>query len=347
LGEPSAKLIIGKRDKDLLYVRRIVKEKDGKEAHLDFAVSESILPKVVRGAIEYIDPTLPSFSTATAQKLTFNRGNETFTIEKQENEPNWIIRAPADRADRKADAGTVDRMLDELATLRAERLWSEKPSERELERYGLQPPRMKAIVTTKEGNKTQEHTYLFGSETDDKSGIYARQSGRDLVFVIRKDLLTSLENAELQDPLIARIDPTRVTGIKLTGWKDILAQPTTRDLERKGPSNWAMRGDPAAKVSAGQCEALLNALTTIRAEKIVVHKGGPKPEHKLTVQEGALEIAITVEGETDPIVLTIGGTDPDGKLYYAMCSKVPGDVFTMPKGIFEAIKAKPGYFSAE
>lgn len=346
LKEPNARLIFGKRDKDLLFVRRITKGADGKESKLDFAVSESLLAKVTRGPIEYVDPTLPSFATGSVQKLTFNRGTEVFTIEKQES-LQWIIRQPEDRAGRTADLGNVEMILGELASLRALRLWTEKPSERELERYGLHPARIKAVVTTKEGDKTEELTYSFGNETDDKSGIYARQSGRDLVFVIRRELITGLESLELLDPLVFRIDPMRVTGIKLTGWKDVVGQQAIRDLERKGPSNWVMRSDAAAKVNAPACESLLKAITTVRAEKFVVHKSGPRPEQKLAVAAGALEIAITMEGEKDPVTLTIGGADADGKNFFAMSSKVPGDVFLLPKGIFEAIKAKPGYFSAE
>ncbi|MFL5329486.1 MAG: DUF4340 domain-containing protein [Gemmataceae bacterium] len=347
LQSPNARLIFGKRDKDLLYVRRITKDKDGKDVKADFAVSESLLPKVTRGRIEYVDPTLPSFVNAAVQKLAFNRGNEAYLIEKQDKAPEWIIRQPADRADRAADPYRVEQVLSELAKLKVEKLWSEKPSERELERYGLKTPRLKATVTTKDGDKTQDRTYSFGVETDDKSGIYARQNERELVFIVRKDAISGLESAELQDPAVYHIDPSKVTGIKLTGWKDIVGQPTTRDLERKGPSNWALRGDASVKLNPAQCESFLKAVSDIHAEKFVAHKSGPKDEQKLTVPAGALEITIALEGEKDPVTLTIGGVDAEGKNYYAMSNKLAGDVFTLPKGIFEAVKAKPAYFAAE
>ena len=40
-----------------------------------------------------------------------------------------------------------------------------KPNERELERYGLKSPRLRAAVTTKEGDAAKELTYSFGNET--------------------------------------------------------------------------------------------------------------------------------------------------------------------------------------
>ena len=77
LKAPTIKLFFGKRDKDLLYVRR---EMDGKKA--DFAVPESLLPKLTRGRLDYLDPTLPSFTLEQATKLTFTHGGETWAIEK-------------------------------------------------------------------------------------------------------------------------------------------------------------------------------------------------------------------------------------------------------------------------
>lgn len=346
--EPTTRLIIGKRDKDLLFVRRITKDKDGKETKNDFAVSETLWAMATRGRMDYLDPVLPSFVAGAATKLDFFRGNEQITIEKQiDKQPTWIIRQPADRADRAADSAKVDGILSELTNLGVVRLWSEKPNDRELDRYGLKSPRLKATVTVKEGDKSIEKLYLFGAETDDKVGYYAKQGDRDLVFVVSKVTLPTLESAEMQDPTVLKLEPTKITGIKLTGWRDVVGQPVTRELERKGASNWSLKGDDKIKLSPGQCDAFLGAMTIIRADSFAVHKAGPKSEHKLTMPTGALDVELAMEGEKDPVQLTIGGVDPTGKLYYATCNKLPGDVFLLPKGIFEAVKAKPGYFNAD
>lgn len=345
--EPTARLIFGKRDKDLLFVRRIIKDKDGKETKDDFAVSETLWAKVTRGRMDYLDPILPSFVTAAATKLDFFRGNEQFTVEKVADKNTWVIRQPADRADRAADSAKIEGILSELAHLAVVRLWAEKPSDRELDRFGLKSPRFKATVTVKDGDKTQEKVYLFGAETDDKVGWYAKQSDRDIVFVVSKVTVPTLESGEIQDPVILKLDSGKVTGIKLTGWRDVVGQPVTRELERKGASAWALKGDDKIKLSPGQCDAFVNAMANLRADSFVVHKAGPKPEHKLTVAAGALEVEVMVEGEKDPAQLTIGGVHPSGKSFYATCNKLPSDVFLVPKGIFEAVKAKPGFFNAD
>ena len=75
-------------------------------------------------------------------------------------------------------------------------------------------------------------------------------------------------------------------------------------------------------------------------------KGPVKPEYKLDVKDGALEVVLFVDGEKEPIALTIGGpSGTDG--FYARSNKVPGDVFVLPKGLFEPAKSRPAYFQKQ
>src|SRR5439155_23847532 len=100
--EPTVKLTFGKRDKDLLYVRRTAGT-----TKTDLAVPESLLGKVTHGRLDYLDPTLPSFTIDKAQKLTFARGGETFVLEKQQKDDKspttWAIQQPSYLAGRTAD----------------------------------------------------------------------------------------------------------------------------------------------------------------------------------------------------------------------------------------------------
>src|SRR5262249_53331394 len=179
-------------------------------------------------------------------------------------------------------------------------------------------------------DKEKPRVYQFGAETDDKTGVYAKHGGRDLVFVARKSVVDTIEQGDLLDPTVFRLELSKVQGIKLTGWKDVVGTEMVLDMERKGTNNWSMKGDNKFKLSAPQAESFLSGLTNVRADKFVVFKSGPKPEHKLTPAEGALRIEITVDGEKEPIMLTIGALDAEGKSYYAQSNKLPGDVFLLP-----------------
>jgi hypothetical protein len=343
--EPTVRLVFGKRDKDLLYVRR-----EAGASKTVLAVPETLLAKVTRGRIDYVDPTLPSFVRDRAEKLTFNRGAETWVIEKVVKEgakgPSWEVKKPDQYAGRTADEAKVEHIVGELSGLRAERLWAEKATDKELERAGLKPPKVEVTVGLKD-EKEKPYVLLFGGETDDKTGVYAKLGDRDLVFIPRKSAVDALQQGDLLDPTVFRLDLSKVQGMKLTGWKDVVGSEMTLDMERKGTNNWSMKGTSTFKLSAPQAESFLIGLTDVRAEKFVVFKSGPKPEHKLTPAEGALRIEITVDGEKEPIMLSIGAPDADGKSYYAQSSKLPGDVFLLPKEKFEKWKGRPTVFSAE
>src|SRR5262249_48880840 len=122
LKEPTAKLVFGKRDKDLLYVRR-----EMGSVKSDFAVPESLLPLLTRGRLDYLDQSTPSFTPSQVTKMTLMRGSETWVVEKEtkDNATNWVIRQPAAMTGRAADASKVNLVVNELAGLRPSRLWAE------------------------------------------------------------------------------------------------------------------------------------------------------------------------------------------------------------------------------
>jgi hypothetical protein len=346
LKDPAAKLIFGKRDKDLLYVRREIGT-----AKADFAVPESLLPKLTRGRLDYLDTTIPSFTTDQATKLTFTHGGETWVVEKEgkDKAPTaWIIRQPANLAGRAAEPFKLNALLNDLSQLRVERLWAEKATDKELDRFGLKAPRLTTTVSLADA-KDKERSYLFGAETDDKTQVYAKQGDRDLIFSVPKSAVDAFQQADVVDPTVFRLDLSKVTGMKLTGWAtlNIERKPQTLDLERKGANNWVVKAPSAFKLSASQAESLLMALAVVRAEKVAVYKTGPKPEFKLTPADGALSIDIAMDGEKEPVTLVLGAEADGGKSYFAQSNKTPGDVFLVPKERFEKFKANPNAFAAE
>ena len=345
--EPTVKLIFGKTDKDLLYVRRVANG-----ASTDLAVSESLLGVVRRGRLDYLDVVLPSFVGESATQLTLTIDGAVTALERQKQgdagTEHWVIQQPSNLAGRPVDRVKLNRLLGDLSALRIERLWAEKATEKELERFGLQPPRMSAVVKLKD-EKDPTRTYLFGAESDDKATVYAKLGERDWVFSVRRGVVDALKQLDLVDPTVFTLDLSKVRGMKLTGWKDfsVNGQPQVLDLVRKSANDWAVSGSGGYKLSSPAAAALLLALQSVRAEKVVEYKAGPKPEHKLTADAGALVIELTLDGEKEPITLALGALDPDGKHYFAMSNKLPGDVFLLPKDRFEKYKTRPNALAAE
>jgi hypothetical protein len=336
--KPTVKLAFGKKEKDLVYVRREV----GNEV-TRLAVPASVLTQVSEGKLAYLDRKLPSFGlTSDVTKVVLTRANETYEIDKDAKTPEtWKLVQPKDQSGRTADAGKVTHLLDSLHGLQAERFVAEKPSDSDLERFGLKASASKAVVTTTKDKKTEERVYQFGKETDDKTGYYARESGVEPVFVVSKFVVDSLQG-DLRESVVYRFDMAKVKGARLTGWQDIIGNPFTLDLERKTSQPWVVKAPPNYNLDSGKIEAFLAGLTNLRAERFL-GKITPNPEYKLELRDGALEIVLTLDGEKEPYLLTIGGpSGTDG--YYARSNKLPGEVFVVARAPFEQARSKPAYF---
>src|SRR5205085_1958863 len=106
----------------------------------------------------------------------------------------WRLKQPKPLAGQRADAANVDAILGTLLTLHPNEWVAEKPSEKELETFGLKTPQLTATLTD---DKKEERTYLFGQTAKDNSGVYAKLNrkgdDRNLVFLVRPDVLKALQ----------------------------------------------------------------------------------------------------------------------------------------------------------
>jgi hypothetical protein len=314
------------------------------------ALPAQLLDKVSEGKLAYLDRKQPAFgATPDVAKVIVTRGNQTFEVErvKDEKAPTvWKLKQPKELAGRNADLIKVERLLGDLHDLSAERYVAEKPTDSEMGRFGLNSPSAQITISvTKPDKKTEDHVYLFGKQTDDKTGVYTKLRDRDLVFVVPKSLVDGLEG-DLQDPVVLSFDIAKLKAVKLVGWQDIIGSPFTLELERKGNQNWTVKAPPDYKLDTGKIEAFVTSLTHLRSERFLGPKTGPKPEYKLEVREGSLEVYLQLEGEKEPLKLTIGGpSGTDG--YHAMLSKLGNEVFVLPKGNFGEVKSRPAHFKKE
>jgi hypothetical protein len=346
--KPTVQLEFGKKDKDVVYVKR---KAGGQEVRL--AVAETLLAKVTEEKVAYLSKVLPSFSRdADVTKVVLERGNETVILEKEKKDdktaPIWKLSQPEHLKGRTADAVKVDRIISELRDLRTDKLVAEKAADNELERYGLKSPELKATVTVQTGDKkTEDRAYLFGKENDPKSHLYAKQGEHDLVFFVKPEVLTPLR-ADLADPRIFTFTAPKVKEVKLEGWQKVLGFPVKLQVERKPPESktWAVKEGPAGfQLDDQKVEELVSSLATLSAEQFVVYKTGPKPEHELGDKDRALQIELVLEGEKEPVTLTLGKLDAAKKGYYAQSSGLPGDVFLLPQDRFEKLLGGVKHFA--
>jgi hypothetical protein len=343
-GEPNLRLTFGKKDKDIVYVRRAM----GIASNV-VALPESILPLATRPLTSYLDLVLPSFERDKVTKLFFNRGAVKYELAKPNGDPaseTWSIAQPPDIAGRTADTGKIEQILTSLQTLTATSVLARKATDAELTRYGLKTPKTEAAVALKDVKDPK--VYQFGSEADDKKNLYFRFGGSDRVYLVEKARLDPLFSGEVIDPTIWRLDATRIKGIKLTGWKSLTGgKALTLDLVRKSPTEWSVKDQADYVVDAVKAETFAAALALVRTDRFIKSKGGPGPEHKLDPNDDALVIEVTVDGEKEPFVLTVGGETKDNNTdyYFATSNKTPGAVFLVFRERFaEVRKSGRGFF---
>jgi hypothetical protein len=339
---PTVRLVFGKKDNADVYVRR----EAGSDKML-LAVPAGLLAKVMLGPLAYRDRTLPSFAdNADVTDVILEQSGQTVAVHKEQKDDkspaNWKFRDPKDLAGHAASPRAVAGLIESLRGMQTDRLVAENPSAKQLDGFGLTAPAIKAIVkiNDKSAKKTEDWTYSFGNQTDDKAGRYARVSKSDLVFLAGTSTLTALQS-ELQDPTIFHFDVQKVKALRLTGWKQSVSN---LELEKKGAS-WVVKSPPDFELDTQAVLDLLGELANLKAMRFVVRQGGPKPEHKLGPTDRALQVELTLEGEKAPLILTLGALDAKEKAYYAQSSTLPGDFFLLPLAIFEPILSGPKHFS--
>lgn len=344
--KPTIKLAFGKKKGDIVYVRR---ESGGDVTRA--AVPESVLTRITQDRLAFLEHKLPSFPfTAEPVKLVLTRGSETLELEREKKDDKspvtWKFKLPKELASRSADALKVENAIRELRDLHTDRFILEKPAATDLDRFGLKSPDVKAVVTVRKDDKnTEEHAYLFGKPTDDKATVYAKQGERDVVFTVRQDALNSLRS-ELLDPKVLSFDPAKIKSIKFQGWQKVVGGVLTLEFERKTDGKeWVVKkGLENFQLDPAKLDSFINSVNNLTAERFVVYKTGPKPEHELGDKERALLIEIDI-GEKEPIKLALGKIDPDKKGYFATISTLPGDVFVVPLARFEKLLEGAKFFS--
>jgi hypothetical protein len=342
---PTVTLTFGRMAPDNnVYVRR---ESDGDK--VIGTVSDSLLKKVTVTYLGYLERKVPTFSTLPTDaakdvtKLTLVRGGQTWEVTKETaaDKTGWKFAQPQAMAGRSASETAIGDVLRNLATLTADKIVSEKPSDADLELFGLKSPENKATVTIKRDDKIDDWVYSFGKQTETKMGVYMRLNKSDLVFLVPNLTVDNLKNAELRDLTVFNFDMKQVKGAKITVWSNDLKSPVVIDLERKGDRDWAKKDGPITP-DGPKVENFIASLGHLRATKFVTPK--PNTDTGLDVSKKALKVEI--QTESGPLELLVGNEDPDNKgQLFASSNKLPGDILLLPEATFKDAKSSPAHFA--
>jgi hypothetical protein len=312
-------------------------------------VPDKLLDQVREGPLAYLDRTLPQFAkgafdpTRDVTRLVIQRGGTTSEVARDKPESPWKIVKPDDQKDRLANAEAVRDVLDELNRLRAVKLVAEKADAAQLAEYGLKPPLSSAAVTQTKDGKPETFEVDFGKEAPGQGGVYARLAQGETIYVLPGTTVAALAK-EMRDPTVFHFDVAKVREVKLTGWHDPFRGTAELVIKRKEGGPWAVEKPAGVTLSEEKLRKFLDELSNLRATGFVSHKGPPTAEQGLDLAKGALRVEVTVEGEKESFVVTVGS--PDGnKGFFATSNRLKDTVFDVRKDTFEGPKSNPGFFS--
>ena len=342
--EPKLRLILGKTEGPLVLVRRT-----GASDALTAKIDATLLTATLRGPVAYLDKNLPSFNpqaqdpSENVTRLKVVIGGKTSEVEREKADAPWKFVSPKERTGLAVSASTVRGILGTINNLRALSIVSEKATDVQLDKdFGLKTPATQIVVTTGKDKEAKTWEFSFGKETVDKSGLYAKQSWREMVFAIDKLTPQTLE-AEIADTvLFAGIDIAKIETFKIVGWRAVTGSPFTLDLERK-QGKWQAKAPMNFAIDTSKVDKFLADVTNLRAEKFISFGTPVKPDQNFDPVQGGTILEFTVSGEKGVQKLTLGKAEGDA--FLAQASKISGAVITVKQAAFTPALAKPAFFN--
>lgn len=338
-GPPSLVLLFGKKEGDIVYVRRTTA--DG--IRTDMKLPESLLPTVKKDRLAFLDPKLKPFPINIVKTMTLTRGAETFVItsDGKAHADQWKFTLPEKLKGQTADAGKVGEVLNLASIMAPVRVMAENVQEPELSKLGLGSATRTKLVVTLDREKDAVRTYEFGNETDDKTAVYLRVDGQSFVTALPKGVYERFQTEDLRDRLVCTIDTKKIQAIALIGWKHVFKKPTKYRFERSG-SDWKLTepADEKRSVDPAKMEILLAALAAPRAVALLA--GGFQPEYGFDLQKAENNLEVHMEMDDKSVISWHFAKETDGGAnYYGWTSARKDDIFTISSAVLRPFRERP------
>lgn len=188
-----------------------------------FLIGSEVMEELSRAPDQFRDKVVFSLRPADVASVEMTLGRETYTLLRTQS-GRWIF---SDDPESDVFQRGTDLFVENLLTLHAELFVTDSPGP--LQDYGLEPPRLMAIV---HGAGGEMEGLAIGALSPEKSIVYARPLGGNVVLGLKWTALSAifkfridLTDKQLIDPRIVNDDVVRI--ITTEGGE-------TRILERRG-----------------------------------------------------------------------------------------------------------------
>ncbi len=281
----------------------------------------------------------PASATDTTKVLTIPEDQfKEIKIAKKDAEPTivskmgdkWALIMPKPLP---ADQDAVTQMVTSLASLNADRVVEEKPSD--LAPFGLVTPKEQVVVTKKDG-KTQ--TLEIGDDSPVGSGVFAKLEGDPRVFVVPTYTKSNFDKTskDLRDKRLLTFDSDKLTSLQLS------AKGQTLEFGKNAQNDWTIVKPKPMRADGGQIDDLVRKLKDAKMEATVSDEDAKKAQAAFAGAPKIADVKVTDNSGSQTMEVR---KDKD-KNYYVKSSSVEG-IYKVAADLGDALDKSPDDFRSK
>ncbi len=304
-GAPAATFLIGKKT-----INFSVYAKEKSEARV-FLIESSALDDLTKSATDLRDRSMIKFDTETVSVIQLQQHDSGSVIHCEKRDNTWHVVHPVEA---KADTQEIETLLSELRILKVSTFEADGADANvsaQLEKYGLDTPRIQARIT----DTSNTYTLHIGSagtvDTGTQGQVYVKASlHQDAIYTVSEDVYNLLNKSvfDLRDKRVIDFERTDTIRFEIKKGKETTIG--TRNFD----DTWELQ-TPTGKIKA-DADAVSDLLFGVDSLEAAAFVEGPN--HNF-VSYGfvppSIEVAFTQRGEEKPAVLLIGNRTQDGTVY--------------------------------
>lgn len=304
-GAPAATFLIGKKT-----INFSVYAKEKSEARV-FLIESSALDDLTKSATDLRDRSMIKFDTETVSVIQLQQNDSGSVIHCEKRDNTWHVVHPVEA---KADTQEIETLLSELRILKVSTFEADGADANvsaQLEKYGLDTPRIQARITDTSNTYTLHIGSAVTVDTGTQGRVYVKASlHQDAIYTVSEDIYNLLNKSvfDLRDKRVIDFERTDTIRFEIKKGKETTIG--TRNFD----DTWELQ-TPTGKIKA-DADAVSDLLFGVDSLEAAAFVEGPN--HNF-VSYGfvppSIEVAFTQRGEEKPAVLLIGNRTQDGTVY--------------------------------
>jgi len=254
---------------------------------------------------EHAKEKLVALSSESVQKIIYKKEDETLEFQKNA-EGEWLIIKPLEA---KADKYEVNRLAEEFADLRIERVVDEEPAD--LEKYGIPKKEMSLYFKDKE----PQVKILIGMENPLDNTFFAKRENETRVVLLSSSLKNLLEKSvfDYRQKDIFKFKTDEAKSIKLRA-KKIQWEALKKEEE------WFLKKPVKALVKSSKINDILYSLSNLKAKEFVSEEKTKEEIKNYGLDQADYEVSLSIPLSNQEVTIFI---HKDDEKVYATTSLSP------------------------